>query len=108
MFVNGYIERLIRQIGQIVARTTTRQEDVETAVTPDEIDAAWSELLGIPPGLLDVIDAAALATLLGQPEKQRLGADLLEADARARDADDPLGAERRRALARALRDQFTG
>jgi hypothetical protein len=108
MFEDGYIERLIRQVGQIVARSTVGRADIQHAVTPEEIDAAWSELLGIPEGLLDVIDAPTLARLLGSPAQQRLGADLLEADAAARAATDPVGAERRLALARALRDHFTG
>lgn len=108
MFENGYIERLIRQIGALVTRVSVGRAEITHAVSPEEIDAAWSELLGIPDGLLDVIDAKTLARLLGSPEKQRLGADLLEADALAREATDPDGAARRRKLARDLRDQFVG
>jgi hypothetical protein len=104
MFENGYIERLIRQIGQLVTRAAT--PSVERPVTPEEIDAAWSELLGIPEGLLDVIDAPTLAKLLGQPEKQRAGADLLDADATIREPSDPAGAAWRRKLARDLRDRL--
>lgn len=103
VFHDGYIERLIRQIGAIVARVSVGRREGETLVSPQEIDAAWTELLGVPDGLIDVIDAPTLASLLGTADKRRLGAELLDADADARQATDPVGAERRRRLARDLR-----
>lgn len=103
-FEQDYILRLARQLAMMVARIVGlgRKGKIDEALA--EAEQAYGDLLGLPPGLIDRIDAATLARLLGATEKCRAVADLLEAEAGILDAKgDQARAARRRELAEGLR-----
>lgn len=99
-----YILRLAKQIAEAVARMM----GLRKGGRPDEAlvvaEGAYGDLLGLPAGLIDRIDAATLARILGAPDKCRVVADLLEAEAMVLDTlGDAVRAEQRRALAAGVR-----
>lgn len=122
MYEQDYLQRLIRQIGQLSARLLglrRRQDDVEVQhtadgdppldpLTPDALDLvedAYGAMFGLPRGLLDALDAAGVIRLLSRPDAAIALADLLDTDAAVSERlglDDR--ARRRRALAGSIRD----
>jgi len=103
MFESDYIMRMVKAVTAAIARVTGMREAGEHRKGLDEVEQAWDELLAIPPGLLDVIDAASLAMLLGDPEKRTAAIALLDAEADLLDAAGRDGSGRRK-LAVGLRD----
>ncbi len=83
-----YIERMIRQIAEFVARATGLAHDGRSAEAEQELDAAWASL-GLRRADAQRLDDATLRLLLGA--KATLAANLFEAQAdlehaRSRDA----------------------
>jgi len=102
VFESDYIVRLIKSIGALVARAAGlgRQGKVYEAV--EECERGWEEL-GVPTDLLDRLDGATLAGLLGDPAKQEAALALLDAEADLRDQAAPGSGAARRRLATELR-----
>jgi hypothetical protein len=102
MIEQDHILRVARQLAAALARVLgLRGRDEEIL---REVDAACGDLLGLPVGALDRLDAMTLARLLKEPELVQRFADLVAEEAAARQR---LGqvevAERRRRMAAALR-----
>jgi len=81
-----YLERMIRQLAEAIARIAgwTANGKLEDAIR--ETDRAWDELLDVPRDLVDRLDGPTLAQLLGEPAKMRVAAELLAAEARVHQA----------------------
>jgi hypothetical protein len=77
MFREDYIIRLVRQLADFLARIAgkRRARDFEGAIA--EAGKAWDELLGHPRELVDVVDTPTLASMLREPGKMRVAAQLL-------------------------------
>jgi hypothetical protein len=96
-----YIMRLIKQLADAIARMAgfNRKRDWDAALA--ESERAWSDLLDVPRGVVEVVDTPTLASMLREPEKMRAAAELLIAEARALTGKgDPLNAavQSRRAI----------
>lgn len=91
MFREDYIIRLVRQLGDFLARIAgkRRAKDFEGAIA--EASRAWDELLDHPREVVDVVDTPTLAAMLREPGKMRVAAQLLveEGHARAGKGDPP-------------------
>ena len=86
MLREDYLERMIRQLAEAIARIAgwTANGKLEDAIR--ETDRAWDELLDVPRDLVDRLDGPTLAQLLGEPAKMRVAAELLAAEARVHQA----------------------
>jgi hypothetical protein len=84
MFREDYIIRLVRQLADFLARIAgkRRARDFEGAIA--EAGKAWDELLGHPRELVDVVDTPTLASMLREPGKMRVAAQLLVEEGHAR------------------------
>ncbi|NVB78698.1 MAG: hypothetical protein HOV81_09915 [Kofleriaceae bacterium] len=84
MFREDYIMRLVRQLGDFLARIAgkRRAKDFEGAIA--EAGKAWDELIGHPRELVDVVDTPTLASMLREPRKMRVAAQLLVEEGHAR------------------------
>jgi hypothetical protein len=92
-FRDDYIMRLIKQVAEFLARIAGHDRKQDFAAAVSEAERAWSEVLGVPRELVDVLDSTALAKLLGDADKIRAAGQLLAAEARAvAGKGDPLGA----------------
>ncbi|HEU5058932.1 MAG TPA: hypothetical protein VFU21_20505 [Kofleriaceae bacterium] len=76
MFREDYIIRLIKQLADFVARIAGYRQKGEFERAQAEIERARDELLGLPPGLIDVVDTPTLVGLLRHPDKMRGAARL--------------------------------
>lgn len=95
-----YVIRLIRQFVAALARIAGFRKRGEYERANVEIGRAWEDL-GVPHDLVLATDAETLSTLLRDPEKQRVAAQLLAEEAYVVQAKgDPLhaGALRMRAV----------
>jgi len=83
---DDYIERMIRQLAEAIARIAgwTANGKLEEAIR--ETDRAWEELLDVPRDLVERLDGPTLAQLLGEPAKMRVAGELLAAEARVHQA----------------------
>jgi len=107
-FTRDYIMRMAERLAELAARILGLRRAGKLDEAKEEAEQAYGELLGLPPGLIDVVDVATLASLVGAPEKYPGVADVLEADAAVlEDLGDGARAARRRELARGLRDRAT-
>jgi hypothetical protein len=70
-----YIIRMIRQVGQFLARMVSRRSSGQLEQALREGDGAY-DLLGVPRELCDVLDTPTLAGLLRDPDKMRAMARL--------------------------------
>jgi hypothetical protein len=92
-FRDDYILRLIKQVADFLARIAGHNRKQDFAAAVSEAERAWSEVLGVPRELVDVLDSPELAKHLRDPEKMRVAGQLLVAEARAvAGKGDPLGA----------------
>jgi hypothetical protein len=103
---DDYILRLIQQAAN--ALRVLRHRLMGTSDSPEGIragaEAAIGALLGTRATLIEKLDAASAAQLVGHPEHVTLWADLIDVEADALDRlDDPTGAAKRRQRARELR-----
>jgi hypothetical protein len=76
MFREDYLMRVVRQFAEALRRIAGLRRDGEHARAMDEIERLRGELLAGPRELVDDLDSASLATLLGDPEKIRVAAML--------------------------------
>lgn len=76
MFREDFILRLIKQLAEFVARIAGYRQSGDFDRAQEEIERARDELLGLPTGLVDVVDTATLVSLLGHPDKLRAAARL--------------------------------
>ncbi|HUS28715.1 MAG TPA: hypothetical protein VMZ53_09400 [Kofleriaceae bacterium] len=72
-----YIHRLIRQFAEFLAKLAGLREKGEYRQALVATADAWEGMLGHPRSIVDVVDTATLASLLGGPDKMRLGVKLL-------------------------------
>jgi hypothetical protein len=92
VFRQDYLLRLIEQIAAALARMVghNRKREYEHAIS--EASHAWSDVLGVPREVVDVVDTPTLAGMLREPDKMRAAAQLLVEEARAvAGKGDPLG-----------------
>lgn len=84
MLREDYIIRLVRQLGDFLARIAgkRRAKDFEGAIA--EASRGWDELLGHPREVVDVVDSPTLASMLREPSKMRVAAQLLLEEGHAR------------------------
>ncbi len=75
--------RLIRQLGDALARIAGFNRRGEYDRSLAESRDAWDETLGVRRELVDVLETTTLAGMLGSPEKLRLAAQLLSEEAYA-------------------------
>lgn len=76
MLREDYIVRLIRELGAFVRRIAGLREEGALQKAMDEAGRGYEDLLGMPPGLSELLDSAGLAELLGQADKIRVAARL--------------------------------
>ncbi len=117
MLRDDFLLRQIDQIATLAVRLIGKRRDVQAetdtqsdgdppdpTATIDAVEAAYSDLFGLPPGLVDALDATSASALLSRTEDRRALADVLAIDA---ELSARLGlverAARRQALAAELR-----
>lgn len=83
MLRDDYILRLIRQLGEVMARIAGKRKDEEYEAAVDEAGKAWDDLLGHPRSLVDVVDTPTLAALLKERGRMHAAAQLLIEEGRA-------------------------
>lgn len=100
-----YILRLARQLAQVLARVMGFRAKQQHEEIIRQTDSAAGDLLGLPAGAFDRLDAATLAALLKHDDTLiRSVADLLDEEALAHDAlGDAATAARRHRLAAQMR-----
>jgi hypothetical protein len=83
VFRQDYIERMIRQFADFIARIAGHNRAGLYDEALAEAARAWDELLPVPRALVDVTDTATLAALLEKPATMRLAAAILIEEGRA-------------------------
>ena len=102
MQTRDYLERMIRQIAEVVARISGFTAEGKYDEAERELDGVWSTALGVRRRDLTRLDDATLRMMLG-PAKLEHAATLLDAEAEvAATRGDPARATRLRAQAKAL------
>jgi hypothetical protein len=79
---DDYIGRMIRQLGEFLARISGLAAKQDYLGAFDEVGRAWTDLLDVPRELVEVLDGPTLARMLGDPAKMRAGGELLAEEAR--------------------------
>ncbi|HWM84658.1 MAG TPA: hypothetical protein VNO33_02445, partial [Kofleriaceae bacterium] len=74
MIRDDYIIRLIKQLGDFLARIARRRKEGQLDQALSDADGAWSELFDIPRELCDIVDTPTLAGMLRDPERMRAAA----------------------------------
>lgn len=93
MIRDDYIIRLIKQLGDFLARIARRRKEGQLDQALSDADGAWSELFDIPRELCDIVDTPTLAGMLRDPERMRAAAQLFWEEGRIHAARaDPLTA----------------
>ncbi len=97
--------RLVEKIAELAAQILGLRKKGQLDEAAEVARQAYGDLFGLPEGLIDVVDAATLAGLVGAaPEKLRALAGLIDEEAAVLEArGDASRAARRRALAEGLR-----
>jgi hypothetical protein len=83
MLRDDFIIRLIKQLGQFLARIAGKRKDEDFDGAIAEAGNAWDELIGHPRALVDVLDTHTLAGMLKDPTRMRAAAQLLVEEGRA-------------------------
>jgi hypothetical protein len=81
-----FIERMIRQLAEALARIAGRTANGKLEEALAESDRAWTDLLDVPRDLIERLDGPTLAQLLADPMKMRIAGELLAAEARVHQA----------------------
>ncbi len=103
-YEQDYILRLARQLAEVVARILGLGRTGQLADALAVAERAYGDLLGLPAGLIDRVDARTLLGLLRSSEEAHALVDLLLAEAVVLEASgDTARASRRRDLAAGLR-----
>ncbi len=94
MIREDYLLRLIRDFADFIKRVIRiRVDEQDPRRALDEIGRGYEELLGMPPGLADVIDARTMAGMLRSADRMRAAAALSREEGHAyRAMGDPLNA----------------
>ena len=88
--------RLIKQLADFVGRIAGYRQKGELERAQAEVERARDELLGLPAGLIDVLDTPTLVDMLRHPDKLRAAARLFwEEGLILRARRDPLNASAR-------------
>ena len=88
--------RLIKQLADFVARIAGYRQKGELELAQAEVERARDELLGLPAGLIEVLDTPTLVDMLRHPDKLRAAARLFwEEGLILRARQDPLNASGR-------------
>ena len=96
MFREDYLMRLIKQLADFVARIAGYRQKGEFELAQAEVERARDELLGLPAGLIEVLDTPTLVDMLRHPDKLRAAARLFwEEGLILRARQDPLNASDR-------------
>lgn len=82
MIREDYIIRLVKQLAAALARIAGHRKREEHDQAHAAIARAWEELFDIPRPLVDRLDGPTLASLLDDPAKLRIAAQLLVEEAR--------------------------
>jgi tetratricopeptide (TPR) repeat protein len=94
MFREDYIMRLIHQLVDAIARIAGLNRKGEHDQALAAVDQAWGDLLDAPRELIDAVDTPTLASMLREPAKMRVAAQLFYEEGRAlAGKGDPLHAE---------------
>jgi len=83
MMRDDYIIRLIKQLGQFLARMAGKRKDEDYEGAIAEAGKAWDELIGHPRELVEVVDSHTLAGMLKDPARMRAAGQLLVEEGRA-------------------------
>jgi len=83
MFREDYILRIIQQLVDAIARIAGLNRRGEHDKALAEAEQAWGKLLDAPRELIDAVDTPTLASMLRDPEKMRVAAQLLHEEGRA-------------------------
>ncbi|RMG18594.1 MAG: hypothetical protein D6729_06820 [Deltaproteobacteria bacterium] len=103
MFREDWLERVIQEIADLLAGALDLAHRGEHEAALEQIERGYARLLGPQRELLGLVDGASLATLLGDAEKTRALARLLQAEATVHQArGDARAARRAEALAEGL------
>jgi tetratricopeptide (TPR) repeat protein len=86
MIREDFILRLIRQLAEAISRIAGLRRSGRHDEAISEAGAAWDELLGHPRTIVEVVDTPTLASLLREPARMRVAAQLLAEEARAHEA----------------------
>jgi len=98
-----YVERLIEQIADAIARLLKLKAEGRHGEALAEVRSTCEEAFGLEYETLVGVDAASAASILGTPLKVRKFAELVRAEAEALEAAGEVGlAVRRRTFAAAL------
>jgi hypothetical protein len=76
MYREDYLMRLIHRLAEFVARVAGLNRKGEHEQALAAAGQAWDELLDAPREVIASVDSATLATMLGDPAKIRIGAQL--------------------------------
>jgi hypothetical protein len=81
---DDYIIRIIKQLGQFLARIVRKREAADYDGAIAEAGKAWDDVIGQPPReLVDVTDTKTLAELLAEPGRMRVAAQILTEEGRS-------------------------
>jgi hypothetical protein len=83
MFEDDYLLRMVQQLVDAIARIAGLNQRAAHDEALAVARQAWEELFGMPGELVDRVDGATLASMLREPAKLRLAAQLLVEQARA-------------------------
>jgi hypothetical protein len=96
VFREDYLMRLVKQLADFVARIAGYRQKGELDRAQAELERARDELLGLPGGLVEVLDTPTLVDMLRHPDKLRAAARLFwEEGLILRARQDPLNASGR-------------
>jgi hypothetical protein len=99
VFHRDYLMRIIQQVIEAIAKMMGLIEEGRSDLALKEAERGYG-LLDVPKELLDIASSETLAEVLGRPDKMRLCARLLAAEASAYAASrDPLTAVKKRRTA---------
>lgn len=103
MIKKDYVERLIEQIADAIARLLKLKVEGRPGEALAQVRSACEEAFGMEYEMLVGVDAASAASLLGTPLKVRKFAELVRAEAEVLEEAGEIGmAVRRRTFAAAL------
>ena len=103
MIKKDFVERMIEQIADAIARLLKLKVEGKHGEALAEVRSVCQEALGMEYEMLVGVDAASAASLLGTPLKVRKLAELVRAEAEVLEAAGEVGlAVRRRTFAAAL------
>ena len=80
-FVDDFILREIKKLVQLVASIVNLKQQDQIEEAEREIDTAYGRLLNMDRQLFEILDAQNIAKMLGDPDRIRLVAEVMQAEA---------------------------